>query len=143
MAKRYTISPVVGNGTEANPYRALVSDVSLTISSAVIPSKPDGTPKYGFALCIVSTSNLAGVLAVLNSFTFPDYSLDAQMSGMESDTRNAMVQSVQAYNLDGQGLHFDATNADGDSYRELLTRLGRQLDPVFNLDHFDVPEITQ
>lgn len=138
MAKRYVIGPVVGSGTLGNPYRAKVADICPAVS--VIPSNPDGSPKYNFALSLVSTDNLAAVLAITNLYALPDYALDGRMDGMESNARTGLVQSVEAYDLDGNGLHLDATHDDSDGYRSVLEAIGEQFDPSFNLDHFDVSE---
>lgn len=151
MAKRFMISPITGIGTEPNPFRASVSDVTPAPAvNQIIPSDTSGTPqsnphygkpKYNFALCNVGTNNLPAVLAVSNSYVFPDYPLDATLAGMEVETRAAMVQSVQAYDLDGNGLHFDCPNGDEDSYRSLILSLAQQLEPAFaNLNTFDVGE---
>lgn len=139
--KRYMISPIIGAGTEASPYRVSVSDVAEVNVSAVITSKVDGTPKYGFALCVVAAQSVATVAAVTNAYVFPDYVLDGRMDGMESGVRTALKQSAEAYNLDGAGLHLNASNVDSESYRDLLTRLGQQFEPAFHLNSFDVTEV--
>jgi hypothetical protein len=140
VTKRYCISPVVGTGTDTNPFRAAVGDVAGVNHQALIPTKPDGAPKYLFALCVVATGNLAAVLQVSNLFALPDYALDGQMGGMEIIARTGMVQSVEAYNLDGQGMHLSADHDDSDSYRDVLTSLGRQIVPGFSLNNFDALE---
>lgn len=138
MAKRYCVCPVIGTGTILDPYRAAVSDVAAAVS--LIPSKPDGSPRYGFAFCLVSTDNLAAVLAVTNGYVLPDYPLDGRMDGMEAVARAGLVQSVEAYDLDGQGLNPDATHADADGYRDVLTRIARTWEPAFSINNFDVRE---
>ena len=143
MAERYAISPIIGTGTIQDPYRAAVADVSGVNTAAVIPSDSAGKPLYRFAFCIVAASVWTSVLAVTNLYLFPDYVLDGLMSAMDPATRTAMVQSVQAYDLTGQGKYLDATNADSDSYRTLLTHIGQQFDPAFDLNHFGVSDVTQ
>ena len=143
--KRYTLSPVTGAGTFQSPFRAAVSDVSQTNTNSLIPTHgqghPDeGQPKYNFALSIVGTANLAGVLAVSNSYVFPDYPLDGEMGGMEAETRTAFEQSVEAYDLDGAGLHLDASHQSAESWRTVLTRIGQQIEPAFNVNNFDAQE---
>lgn len=138
MAKRYCISPVVGAGTFANPYRPAVADVCP--ATALIPSKPDGSPKYRFAFCLVATDNLSAVLAVSNLYALPDYPLDGRMDGMESDARLGLVQSAGAYDLDGLGLHPATAHTDSDGYRDVLTRLARTFEPAFSVNSFDVRE---
>ena len=143
MAERYAISPIIGSGTITDPYRAAVADVGGVNTAAVIPSDANGHPLYRFALAIVAASQWAQVLAVTNLYLFPDYVLDGLMSGMDPTARSGLVQSVQAYDLTGQGTHLDATNADTDSYRTLLTKIGQQFDPNFSLNAFGVSDVTQ
>lgn len=139
--KRYYISPIIGDGTSQNPYRASVADVSQTNTNTIIPSKPDGTPKYGFAFCIIGTLNPTGTAQVTNSLTFPDYPLDGRMDGMEAVTRAAFKQSAEAYDLDGNGLNLDMTfYGDSSSYRDVIDGIGKQFEPVFNVNNFDVGE---
>jgi hypothetical protein len=141
VAKRFAISPIIGTGSDTNPFRPAVADVPQTNTNGVIPSKPDGTPKYRFALCVVGTLNLPAVLAVSNAYVFPDYPLDATLAGMDADKRAGMVQSVHAYDLDGAGLHLTCPNADGDSYRDAILSLIQQMEPAFaSLNTFDTSE---
>lgn len=138
--KRYCISPVIGSGTIHDPFRAAVADVSHTNTNSVIPTNQSGQPVYNFALSIVGTANLAGVLAVTNGYVFPDYPLDGEMGGMEAQTRTDFEQSVEAFNLDGNGLHFDAGHQSAENYRAVLNRLGQQIEPAFNVNNFDAQE---
>lgn len=135
---RWMICPVVGNGTIETPYRGAVSDVSNVNVAQVIPtfnSGPNvGKPKYHFAICLVATASVNPIAAVSNSYVFPDYNLDGRMDGMNSDARTGLVQSVQAYDLDGNGLHVDASHADGDSYRDLISKIGQQFDVSFTIN---------
>lgn len=142
---RYCISPIIGDGSGINnPFRAAVSDLPNVNTNAQIPtftSGPNiGKPKFHFAFCIMASSNIAAVAAVSNAFVFPDYNLDGRMDGMESDARTGLVQSVQAYDLDG-GLHLDAGNDDEDSYRQLIDKLGKQFEPAFSVNSFGVAEV--
>ena len=143
MAERYTISPIIGSGTISDPYRAAVADVSGVNTAAMIPSDSTGKPLYRFAFCIVAASLWTSVLAVSNLYLFPDYVLDGLMSGMDAATRTAMVQSVQAYDLTGSGDYLNATNADTDSYRTLITKIGQQFDAAFQVNNFGVSDVTQ
>ena len=137
------ICPVVGAGTFQNPYRASVQDVSGVNSSAIIPTDQQGAPKYGFAFCVVSAVNWSPVLQVTNSYVFPIYALDGQMSGMESDARTGMEQSVEAYDMDGEGLHLDAGHNGTDSYRHVIEAIAQQIEPAFNINSFSVAEVSE
>lgn len=142
---RYMISPIAGNGTMQSPYRAAVSDVPNVNTAVSIPthtSGPDiGKPKYGFCFCQVATSSVTAIASVSNAFVFPDYNLDGRMDGMEADARTGMVQSVEAYNLDGNGLHLVADHLDSDSYRAVLNAIGSQMQPGFDVNQFTVGEV--
>lgn len=136
--KRYCISPIVGFGTATDAYRAAVSDVAPTV--AIIPVGIDGRPLYKFCLCLVSTDKLANVLEVSNVYVLPDYVLDAKMDGMESKARADMVQNIGAYVLDDKDTKLDTTHKDIDGFRDLLVKLGKQFDSVFNINDFDVKD---
>lgn len=147
MAKRYMLCPVIGAGTENDRIRPAVDDVPQTYSNSVIPvhlSGPDiGHEKYRFTVAIVATANLSGVVQLSNSYLFPDYPLDARLDGMQPETRLAMTQSVAAFDLDGNGLHFDLSGfTDASSFRDVILGLIQQLDPDYpsHLNHFDAQE---
>jgi hypothetical protein len=141
---RYCISPITGDGTEENPFRPTVSGPNVN-TSAIIPTHTSGPtigqPKYGFAFCAVATTNVASVAAVTNVYVFPDYNLDGRMDGMENGARTAFEQSVEAYNLDGNGLHFDAANVDLESFRTVINRIVQQIEPAFDLNNINVGEV--
>lgn len=142
--QRYIICPILSDEL-THSFRAAVADLSGTNYTAVIPTQtsgPDvGKPKFNFALCVVSSNNWPAVLALTNSYAFPVYNLDGRMDAMEPETRLALKQSVEAYNLDGQGLHLDATNADADSYRTLMQSILHQFEPAYSLNSFNCSEV--
>lgn len=144
---RYMISPIIGNGTENNEFRASVSDLANVNVAAVIPSQSSGQnighPKYTFAFCGVATTSIAVINAVTNGFVFPDYVLDGRMDGMEASVRAGMTQSLEAYTLDSTQKHFDATTIDSESYRDFLNRLVQQIEPSFNVNNLNVSEVAQ
>ena len=143
MARRYVISPIIGSGQFPDTFRAAVADVANANTRSVIPTDPQtGAPLYRFTLVAVSAPEFGLVLQVSNLYALPDYHLDGRMDGMEAGARTGFTQSVSAYDLDGQGLHFDPAHDDGDSYRAVLNRLGRQLDPNFDADRFGAAEVS-
>jgi hypothetical protein len=145
---RYCISPVIGTGDlETNDeFRASVSDVPNVNISQVIPSHLSGPnigePKFLFAFCVVATPSVAAIAATTNCFVFPDYNLDGRMDGMETNARTAFQQSVEAYNLDGNGFNFDASNVDGESWRTVINRIVQQIEPSFNIQNVNVAEVS-
>lgn len=142
---RYMICPIIGAGTEASPYRASVNDVANVNSASIIPTHTSGPnigkPKFLFAFCVAATPSPSSLSAVTNAYVFPDYNLDGRMDGMESGARTALQQSVEAYDLDGAGLHFDAAHLDGDSYRDVINALVQQIEPAFNVNNINVAEV--
>jgi hypothetical protein len=141
--KRYVISPVIGDGqTPDTAYRSAVGDVQDANAINLIKSDPEtGHPVWFFAFSRVGVpGTLQNVLQVSNSYVFPDFPLDAQMSQMDSEARSGMVQSVQAFNVDGAGTHVDATHADTDSFRTVIEKIARHWQSIFNANHFDVAE---
>jgi hypothetical protein len=141
--KRYVISPVIGDGQSINTaYRSAVGTVQNANCADLIKSDSEtGHPVWFFAFSRVGVpGTLQDVLQVSNAYVFPDFPLDAQMSQMDSSVRSAMVQSVQAYNLDGNGTHVDATHSDNDSYRFVIEKIARHWQSIFNANHFDVAE---
>lgn len=146
MAKRYFISRVIGTGTNNDDYRAEVSDAGNLNAASLIPSVSqfDGTPKYRFALSIISTPNLPAALIISNSYCFPDYPLDARMDGMNADARQSIEQTVAAYDWDGNGYHVStAFITDSMAYRDVITGIAQQIEPAFQINNFDVAEVSQ
>lgn len=115
----------------------------ISHSSLLKIDNTTGLLLWGFAFSRVATgdqqSNTA-VLQISNSLTFPDYPLDGLMSGMDSGARVAWRQSLMAYNLDGQGYHYDPEDDDGESWRDVLERLQNQFEPGLNMNNWDVAE---
>jgi hypothetical protein len=143
--KRYVISPVIGNGNStATAFRSAASDTPSAGFVDLLKSDPQtGVRVWNFAFSRIGIAgSLTPVLSVSNAFVFPDFSLDAQMSQMEAGVRTGLVQSVQAYNLDGNGTHIDATHDDTDSFRMLIEKIGKQWNLSFSADTFDCPEGT-
>lgn len=127
---RWCICPIVGTGTSSDPFRAKAEDVAA--GSFLIPSKPDGTPKYRFAFGIASSANIPALVLLSNTYVFPDYALDATLDGMDSNARSALAANVPAYDLDGLGKHLTVINEDEDSFRDSIDHIGRQFEPAFN-----------
>lgn len=140
---RFILCPIISGGESG--YRAAVFDAQNVNSSALIPSHlsgPDiGKPLYGYALCLCAATSVNILAQISNTYVFPDYNLDGRMDGMESVARAGLVQSVQAYDMDGNGYHIDATHADSDSYRDLIHKIGRQIDLAFSIDAINVGEV--
>lgn len=149
MPSRYGLCKIV-DGTVVPPgipveeipllsYRAQVLDLAYQQSTNAVswlgPSLPSGAPAWRFAFFHVSTVSLGPVLALPNCLVFPDYPLDAEMGGMDFDTRIGLEQSIGAYNLDGNGLRINVLiGGISYSYRAFVTQIAQQFEPAFNAD---------
>ncbi len=142
---RWVISPVYGTGDVGDEYHAAVSSVAGVNSASLIPtfsSGPSiGQPKFRYALSLVAAANMITVSTVPATYVFPDYPLDGRMDGMEADARLGLSQSPHAYDFDGNGMHLDTSHSDSDSYRDVINKIGRQIDPAFDSSHVGVPEV--
>lgn len=148
MAKRYAIAPIIGDGSFGNEFRSAFALVDDTNVKSVIVGDENGIPIFLFALSSIGTANLAGVSAVSNSYIFPDYPLDGQLSGMNASALSGLKQSVEAFDMDGNGRHFSVDISDGSiSYRALLISIYQQFDPLLSAASFntgfDAPEVGQ
>jgi len=130
MAKRYYISPIIGDGTETNPYRAKVSDHGKPWVG-VIPTDETGKPIKDWALVLVDTANHKPIVDDNAIDALPDVSLDVKLSAIGSSERGKMASA-----LAGRGIS-DNTNSS-DSYRVLVNGIGKQLDALFTVDNFDI-----
>lgn len=139
MAKRYALAPIIGDGSSTiNPFRSKITDIPDTAVSAIIPTDSQGRPLWAFCLCVFNTPTLLQVQQLANVYVFPDYPLDGQMGSMEGNAAAELEQNVEAYDMDGEGQHFDVTFASTDSFRQVLQAIGEQFDPAFNLSALDV-----
>lgn len=143
---RYGIFRIVGSGTEQDPYRPDLTGLTVigqTNSVMLIPSKPDGSPKYRYAFGEVSADDFLAVTVLANNYLFPNYQLGSPMSGMAASARTAMVQAVRSYNMDGTGYRLDASHSAGELYRDVIVRIARQIDPNFTITACRVSEPMQ
>ena len=130
--KRYYLSPIVGVGTEADPYRPKIADYGVGWVG-VIPSDPTtGKPLFSFALVLVEALNHAAILADTTIDALPDFPLDGKVSAVNTGTKNRMVADLQARGLDTSLIG----NSDG--YPDVIRGIGKALDPGFDENHFDV-----
>ena len=140
--KRFVIAPIIGDGSANDGYRASVADLSNVNVHAQIPTDTQGDPLYNFALTNCGSNGLSPFNSLPNLYVFPDYPLDGQLGAMESVTRAAMIQSIEAYDFDGNGFNLDATtpNVDTKAFGEFVDDLGKQIDGSFTVTNFDVSE---
>lgn len=130
MSKRFYITKIIGNGSEENPYRPKVADYNVSWSG-VIPSNPDGTPKFGFTFVIVNTQNHQALLDDPQIKGMPELSMDAQISTLSKAVRDKMLAYFDEEGIDRTGLTMQST------MRDVLRRVGKHLSAEFDENNFD------
>lgn len=131
--RRFYISPIIGNGTETNPYRASAADKGKSYLS-IIPTGADGIPLFRWALCVVNTTDHTPLTGDATIEALPDISLDSQLSVLPTNVRNNLVNKLTQRGVDMTGISASSTFSD------VLNRIGRTLDSLFRLDRFDAKE---
>jgi len=133
--KRYYLSPIVGSGTKADPFRAKAATFPAVNVASIIPSNPlTGAPLFPWALVVVATASHTPLLADTTLTPLPDLSLDAILSTLSASQRAALFAALDAKAIDRQGL------SNQTAYREVLRRIGRHLNAAFTENAFDVGE---
>lgn len=134
MSKRYYISPIIGDGSEFNPFRPKVADYGVSWAGS-IPSDPNtGQPLSTWALVVVNAKNHAALLADDAINALPDFPLDGKVSSVHTATKNNMIAKMKKRGINTAFI--DST----DGYREVIRGVGKILDPQFDENNFDVAE---
>ena len=135
MAKRYYLSPVIGNGLIDNPYRPLLDDLvkgeSGAASSYEIANSDNGTSRPLWALCVIDAQDHVRLRAGQGVDSLPDITLDATLNTLNSGQRTALLARLQALNVDTSGITASSTFVD------MLDRIGKHLNGNFNPLRFD------
>jgi hypothetical protein len=137
MSKRYYLCDIVGDGTRDNPYRPAVANLTNPGVNyvAVIPSDPaTGRPLAAWCLVLASTNNHARIQALPAVDTMPDVSLDTQWNSIDKTRSDAAKAALARRGIGPPSI------APGDGYRVFVRGLGRQLQPDFVEDNFDVAD---
>jgi len=133
--KRYYLSPIIGSGTKADPFRAKAATFTAVNVASIIPSSPlTGAPLFPWALVVVQAANHAPLLADTTLTPLPDLSLDAILSTLSASQRAALFAALDAKAIDRQGLNNQS------AYRAVIRRVGRHLTAPFDENAFDVGE---
>lgn len=122
MSRRYFLSPVVGTGTRADPFRLKVGQYATISYASVIPSNPDGTPKFTWGLAILNATDQTTALADNTMAALPDKTLDQQITAAERNAINAGLTKLGIASF---------TVATGDTIRSVLARLFTELGLVW------------
>ena len=134
MSKRYYISPIVGDGTEFNPFRPKIADYGVAWAGS-IPSDPKtGHPTSTWTLVLVNAKNHAALLADGAIDALPDFPLDGKVSSVHTATKKSMVNKMKA-----RGINTSFIAGTG-GYREVIRGVGKLLDAQFDENNFDVAE---
>ncbi len=117
--KRYAICPVIGTGAESDAYRAKVPTTMNHV--AVIPSYPDGTPRWPWALVEVAGEDLSALDRDAAVDAFPIVATQTLLSSLPN-TVQARIRDVLQRR--GVGVTFSADATVGD----LIDAIGQYLD---------------
>lgn len=139
MSKRFYVSKIRGDGSEDNPFRPAVADYGVNWTGSIVTDDDENSPTYGkplydTCLVIVATSNHARLRLDPDIDSLPEFPLDGKVSSINTVTKNAMIAALRRRGF----ITADVGNTDG--FRELVQSIGRQRDPKFNVDNFDVSE---
>lgn len=130
--KRYYVCDIIGDGSFENPYRAAVADGTVNAAVTMPNSDPNtGAPLGNWCLCMVATGNHARLNGRAGIDAMPDFPLDGKVSAIQTATRNAVSARLSA-----RGIPDVFSNSDG--YREVIRKLGQQLQPDFSENNFDI-----
>lgn len=131
--KRFYVAPVIGDGTEFNPYRPKVANYAVNWS-VILPSKPDGTPLFPWCLVIVGAPDHTALVNDVDLDAFPEITLDSTLSVLNKAQRDRLLGFLTKRGVDTSGLTINST------FRDVLVRIGGALDANFKTEKFDVAE---
>lgn len=131
MGKRYYLAPIVGTGTDADPYRAATADYNAACTIVPPPTGPDGRPLALWTLAIVGTVDHSALLADATLGPLPDGALDGAIAALSRAARRQLDDALAKFGL------ADLSPQPGDGYRDLLRAIGRRHQPGFDENRFD------
>jgi hypothetical protein len=132
MAKRWYIAPVIGTGAEEDAYRPKVPEGINWV--AVIPSNPDGTPRFNWCLVKVAATDHSALLNDAEIDAMPNIALDDPISTLSAAMRNAIQNRLEARGIDTSGITLQTT------FRQIVRRIGRHLDTDFGENALDIAD---
>lgn len=132
--KRYYICDILGTGDPEDPFRAAVAELGVNYVAEIKSDPVTGLPLAPWALVCVATKNHSPLLNRPGLDAMPDFPLDGKVSAIQTATKNAMLERMQARGID---ISF-VGNADG--FRDVIRGVGRLLNDNFNENNFDVSE---
>ena len=124
---RYYLSPIIGTGTEADPYRPKIADYGVSWA-CVIQSNTAGHPAKAWCLVLVEASDQTTLLADADLDGFPEVLLDSDLSKLSQPIRNRISTALNKIGL---------TMPTG-TFGDLVRVVGRALDLSFDVTHLRV-----
>lgn len=134
MAKKYYVSDIIGDGSEENPFRPAVADHGVSWVGSIQSDPVTGRPIHADCIVLVAAQNHAQLRADKRITAMPDFALDGKMSAINTATKNGMLNALQKRGFS------TSTIGNADGYRDALRDIGKQRDPVFDIDNFDLAE---
>lgn len=125
MPTRHYFAPVIGTGTATDPYRATVADLAVS-HVAVIPSRPDGTPRFPWALVTVAAPSFSVLDSDPALAGLPAVNLDLTLADLPKTARDRLLTLCQERGIDTTGV--TGTTA----LRQVVRRIGRHLEPDYD-----------
>lgn len=129
--RRYYISPIVGDGSESNPFRPKVANYGVPWVG-VQSTGPDGRPDRTWSLVLVNTTDHTALIADPDIRAIPMAALDNTLSTLTTQQRQFLRDVVQELGLDTSQVTAQTT------LRQVLRQIGRALVGSFDENRFDV-----
>lgn len=116
MSKRWYVAPIIGTGTEDDPWRL---DLPGRFRDTWImpPPKVDGSPRFGFGVALVAAADHAALETQATTDNLPE-NLDATLGLV---ARNAIKTKLEARGIDSSAV------VAGITWRQVLRVIGRHV----------------
>lgn len=132
MAQRFCLCDVIGNGTEANPYRPVIANHNVSWVCILASSAINGSPLKTWSLVLVDTTDFTAIAADNKIDLLPAYTLDKTTASLTTQEKNAIRNFLTKRGLDPNFVTTAVT------LRDLIQLVGAAQDPAFNMDDFRI-----
>lgn len=130
--RRYYLSPIIGTGTEADPYRPKIADYGVSWSCVISSDELTGQPKHPWCVAVVDAADHATLLADTTLVAIPNISLDARVSSLSKTIRDKLKTKLDVLGVDTRGLSIN------DPIRLWVRAIGRHIEPDFHEIRFGI-----
>ena len=130
--KRYYLSPIIGSGTEVDPFRPKIADFGVSWSGVIASDPVTGAPARNWCLILVEAADHAALIADADLFDLPNINLNALVSSLSPTLRNRLSNRLDQLGINRQALTI------ADALRVWLRAIGRHLEPSFHEDRFSI-----